>query len=795
MKEQYTEPGGQLRFQPAFEQCRRQAFLTVTTNLTELLRHADDALLDFADQAQTNSIQQEFFAARGVILTHRPLVQSLFQTCFNRAFDDLGQRVPLRSSRSNEDDKEELDLSLLSVVEMDENVAVETLVHKAKDRCYTELYALRQRLSVVAGGGQLGDDEIPAGPYHLVHCFRAALQGLDVDVKVRMILYALFDKHVMKDVDALYRELNESFKKAGVLPNLKYLISPHKNPDAARSIAPEDGADGRHAEQQPKMKPGAKPTGDPESEQSVEPLRGVSDELMGAILQLMAGRRAQLQASAASDGAALSGRFGAAVNRVQRETLIDTLNSVQSRSRARDPNAFTDPVTAARLGSDPHFVDSVKAELAAERNAFFSQVKPQQMEPMDVDAIDIIGLLFEYMLNDPVLPNLAKALLSRLHTPYLKVALLDRQLLYDDNHCARQLLDLLVEAGETYVRESIPAWGIFPTLRSIVERVLAEFTDKLSLLDELLALLQARVKEQERKTTTLEERARQAAMGRDKFHAAKQRATAEINQRMGDPYVLPEVAAFLSQVWLHALVFVLLRSPSAESGRDWLQALEVADQLARLGNESGLAASRSQLKTTLPPLLGAIEASLDSLGGNRPGAWLTLAPLLTDHERLLRRVEEVRAAARPRAENAIALRPVVEDVVPEVKAPEEKGGRPAAPNLSANEAKMIARLRALQFGTWFEFKPEEGRPPRRLKMAWFSTFTETCLFVDRDGMQAETRTMLSLAQDLLAQRARIITYERKKPFMARALSAILSMLKASASAAAEPVQGQPGQRS
>ena len=94
---------------------------------------------------------------------------------------------------------------------MDENVAVETLVHKAKDRCYTELYALRQRLSVVAGGGQLGDDEIPAGPYHLVHCFRAALQGLDIDVKVRMILYALFDKHVLKDIDALYRELNETF--------------------------------------------------------------------------------------------------------------------------------------------------------------------------------------------------------------------------------------------------------------------------------------------------------------------------------------------------------------------------------------------------------------------------------------------------------------------------------------------------------------------------------------------------------------------------------------------------------
>ena len=108
---------------------------------------------------------------------------------------------------------------------------------------------------------------------------------------------------------------------------------------------------------------------------------------------------------------------------------------------------------------------------------------------------------------------------------------------------------------------------------------------------------------------------------------------------------------------------------------------------------------------------------------------------------------------------------------------------------------MIARLRDLEFGTWFEFRPADGSPPRHLKLSWFSTVTETCMFVDRGGMQTETRTMLSLAQDLLGERARIITYEGKKPFMARALSAILGMLKASASAAPAPALGQPGQRS
>ncbi len=793
MNGQETESDRAMRFHPAFLQCRQRAFSTVTANLAELLKSADDALLDFADKAQTNMIQQEFFAARSVILTHRPLIQSLFQSGFNRAFDDLGKRLPQRSLADTADDEDEQGLSLLDVVEMDENVAAETLVDKSKDRCYTELYALRQRLSVVAGGPQLGEDEIPAGPYHLVHSFGTALKGLEIDGKVRVILYALFDKHVMKDVESLYRELNETLKQAGVLPNLKYLMNPRKSAGAASSIDPGDKEGGGHPEQQPKVSLGMNPGAGSGPEQRAEPLGGVSDELMGSILELMAGRRARLRASAGSTDAAPSAGFSAAVKRVQRDTLIATLDGVQSRSHGRDASAFTDPVAAARLGSDPHFLDSVKGELRAEREAFFSQVKPEEMEPTDVDAIDIVGLLFEYMLNDVELPNLAKALLSRLHTPYLKVALLDRQMLYKDDHCARQLLDKMVEAGENYVRESVPAWGIFPTLRHIVERVVDEFTDNLTLFEVVLVLLEAEIKEQRRKTTTTEERARQAAMGRDKFQAAKERAKAEIDRRLSQSYVLPEVDAFLSQVWLHELVFVLLRSPEGESGREWLQALEIADKLASLGKGFDLLAGGGQLESTLPSLLGAIEDGLDSLGGNRPVEWLNLAPLLTDQERLRRRVDEVRAPVRPRPEDTIALRPVVAEAVPAVKAPEQKRGRPAAPSISANEAKMIERLRALQFGTWFEFKPEDDGPPRRLKMAWFSTATETCLFVDRDGMQAETRTMLSLAQDLLGQRVRILRHERKKPFVERALSAILNLLKASAPVASKPAQGGPGQ--
>lgn len=799
MNEQDSEPGGPIRFRPAFEQCRRQAFSTVTTNVAELLTHAGDALLDFADKAQTNMIQQEFFAARGVVLAHRATIQAVFQKCFNQVFDDLGKPRPPRAWADTEGGEDGLGLSLLDFVQMDENVATETLVGKAKERCYTELYALRQRLSVVAGGRQLGEEEVPAGPGHLVNCFRHALQGLDIEVKIRVILYALFDKYVLQEIGRLYAELNETLKNAGVLPNLKHLITPGRNAAAAGSVVPEDEVRRQPRGQQPRLEPGAQPGAESGAEsgpeQSAEAPPGVSDELLGAILHLMAGRRGRFQAAAAGQGATGSARFGAPVNRVKRETLIATINNLQSRSHARYASAFSEPAAAARLVSDPDFVESVKNELTAEREAFFSHVDPEQMAPIDVDAIDIVGLLFEYMLNDPELPNLAKALLSRLHTTYLKVALLDRQVLYKEDHCARQLLDLMVEAGESYVHESAPAWGVFPTLRTMVERILAEFTDKLALFEELLTLLHAEIKQQRRKTTTLEERARQAAMGRDKFQAAKQRAAAEIDGRIHQSQVLPEVAVFLSHVWLNELVFVLLRSPPGEDATEWLRALAVADQLVGLGHWAGPATSKSELDSTLPQLRTAIEAGLDTLGGNRPVEWEALAALITDPERLLRRLGEVRMGAKWRTQDTIALTQPPVGAVADAKAPEQKVERPLAPAISTDEARVMAELRALRFGTWFEFKPGGGKPLRLRKMSWFSTSTETCLFVDRDGMQAETTTMLSLARHLLAQRARIIHHERKKPFVERALNAILTMLKAPAPGASKPVQGRPDQGS
>ena len=73
------------------------------------------------------------------------------------------------------------------------------------------------------------------------------------------------------------------------------------------------------------------------------------------------------------------------------------------------------------------------------------------MESMDMQTIDLVGMLFEYMLSDDNLPDSIKALLSYLHTPFLKIAFIDKDFFEQTEHPARLLLNNMAEAGVKWV--------------------------------------------------------------------------------------------------------------------------------------------------------------------------------------------------------------------------------------------------------------------------------------------------------------------------------------------------------
>jgi hypothetical protein len=752
------------RYAKVLQQCRDIVLVFSDTQMSELFENAGTALLDFAERAENNTIQGRFFEAMSLLQQRRPDIEQAFRRELSGYFDNFSRLAPaITANGRNVPEEEDSELALVEPDEMEEDVAAENLVIRANATYFPELFALGQRLSVINGGRKLKDSQIPASPHHLVSAFRRSIDGLDIQVKVKVILYALFDKYVLNEAKSIYDELNSSLKAAGILPNLKPVHVRDSGgagrPASSRRAREEKTAAGEPGSAHRDQDSGATGWGSDTGE-------GLGNELFESIIDLMSNRRhgvgpgsprprSERSAPVSPDAAAESSR-----------RLVRALSSVQAQTTTRDTskNLVKAPGGVPSLEIDNDFLERIKVTLSEEREQALSQIERENLSPIDADLIDLIGMLFEYMLNDPVLPNLAKALLSHLHTPYLKVALIDRRLLVDIQHPARRLLDQLVESGSLWVDESNPQRGIFPAMQRIVDRVLQEFSDDVSLFETLLVDFEADMKEQQRRTETMEQRTQEAARGREKLQLAKRRATHQI-QSLLHAHPLPQpVINFLGKTWLDHFVFILLRDKQGERGAAWKEAVETAENLAGLfapgaAEQGGHPAGITEIKQTVSGAVqrmgsyshSAVDALFELL--DSPQTWASAASVSADSVASAAAGEGGRGSAR---------------------GPAGESGSPQ--DISEQEQEVIARLRKMKFGTWFELASPSGGAPRRIKLSWLSPLTSTCMFVDRSGMQAEIKTLQELAQEILTGRAKVIP-RPKHPFIERALVSIRKMLQ------------------
>jgi hypothetical protein len=747
------------RYDVLVEQCRDKIHAYCDSRLAELFQNAGTALLEFAERAESNAVQSRFFEAMGQLSRRRGDIEHGFRQGLNSGFDALA------GGRGVADPSEQaglagMELALVEPDEMEESVAAENLILRANADCFPQLYALSLRLGAITGGHKLKDAEIPGGPSHLVHAFRGALEGLDVEVRVKVILYALFDKFVLKPVRSTYDEYNALLADAGILPSLK----PVPVGQGRGQPAPTAARGPTGAKEAPREAPTGTQAQAPAGESSGPQSLGA--ELFDAILELMANRRPGQARGRGERRAAPQPTPQEAA--LQSRELLSAISTLQSQ---RTPQAVSTAVAEAvqfpNLEVDTAFVERVKDALSHEREQILGAIDRDKLSPMDADLIDLIGMLFEYMLNDPVLPNVAKALLSHLHTPYLKVALIDRRLLVDSRHPARQLLDQMVEAGSLWVEEGNPSRGIFPVMQQVVDRVLQEFTDNVGLFDELLSFFEEKMREQQRRTDTTEQRTQEAARGREKLSLAKQRAAREIQTLVSRHPVPPPVGAFLSQTWLDHLTFILLRDPEHDQGSAWRRAGAVMEQLVALFDPRATAQARHARLATLPKLRDDIATTAQRLGRFSSANVAALLALLDSPQDWKVR-SQGQDETPPRESFAFAAGTPVPQITTAATLDEE---------LTEPERQMVERLRRLRFGTWFEFTGAPGSPPRRIKLSWMSPLTATCMFVDRAGMQAEIKGLRDLAQEILAGRAKVIP-KPKHPFIDRALVSIRKMLQA-----------------
>lgn len=705
-----------------------------------LFDNVDDALFDLAEKAENNAAQTQYFDGMREVRKKRPLVERLFVDQVTRSIGDFAggrsraarPEVPGSSTVATE-------LSLVDDSELEEALAITSMVGKAESRLARPLFAVNQRLSVISGGNKVEDATNPIGPAMLGQALRGAMRELAVEVRVKLIIYKLFDRYVMGGLDALYDEVNGELVRSGVLPQLRH-GAPHR-PGMPASGQAEAGA-------------GAA-AGDAYLQESAD----LQAELFQTVTALLASRRGVARA-----GGGMAPAYGGTASLSPAE-LLGALTLLQSQT-ANLPLPASVPADSfqSELSAVQHLKDQLMGQIAR-----LSGEAKASVSGADEDTIDLVGMLFEYILQDRNLPAQMQVLLARLQIPYLKVAILDRKLFAHKTHPARRLLDALADAAKSWSEESDRDHRLLDKVKSTVEALLRDFDDDLDIFPRLLADFQTFGEAHRRRAELAEQRAAEATRGREKLQEARRRAAREILSRIEGRDLPALIHSVLTRPWANYLVLTLLRQ--GEGSEEFRSALQfVEDFIASAGPMPGEEA-RNRLRALLPLIEKSLRHGLATVAFHENDVKRLMAELSAFYRRQLgMTVENGSTAAETAADAGDAQAVPIPDSVEPITTIEEDTADLAEPR---GDAPSLQVARELKVGTWLELTDEQGLR-ERAKLSWISPISGRYLFVNRRGLKVADKTAHQIAAEIEAGTAVVL---EEVPLFDRALDAIVERLR------------------
>jgi len=736
-----------------------------------LFENVDDALFDLAERAGSNAIQTEYFDGMREVRKKRQLVERLFQDQATKAFSDFadGKLKPVKPEVSPQGIN--AGLSLVDDLELEESLAVTSMVAKAENRLSRALYQVNQRLAVISGGAKVEDANNPIGPAALGNAFRNAIREFEVNIHVKLIVYKLFDRYVMAGLEPVYDEVNVELIRAGVLPQIRHVMPQGDRP---RSATPVAGAVDPRA-----LGGGATDASGAQGSYYDPAAAGLQAEIYNTLRSLLASRHGGGENYA---GSATAGGTGAAAAGLSPTDLLSALTILQNQSMVAQARA--DSVSDAADA-----VQQIKRELLDQVHRLSDDAREKRVSAADEDTIDLVGMLFEYILQDRNLPAQMQALLGRLQIPYLKVAIVDKHLFAQKSHPARRLLDALAEAGKSWSEESDRDHRLYEHVKSAVETVLRDFDEDVGVFEREVATFGDFMAQHLKRAELAEQRAAEATRGREKLQDARRIAAREILRRIDERNLPPVVHTVLSRPWANYLVLTLLRQ--GEESDEWKNALRFADEFVWSAQPKTTESEHTRLRALLPQLEKALRHGLATVAYHDSDVKQLMSELSQFYKRLLdgQRIE-TKTAKEVIAGNVSA--PADTDVGAEAATDAIAPATPTATQspveevvLSSGDAEAVVveapseddefvrAVRELKVGTWIEFIDENDNR-ERAKLSWISPISSKYLFVNRRGLKVCDKTVGALAIEL--RRGSAIVLE-EVPLFDRALDAIVARLR------------------
>jgi len=772
---------------------------TIKHQLRQLLpvffSRIDDSLFDMADKAESNQQQTLYFDAMREIRLQKDAMQDAYFKALTEAF----QRSLNHDAVSQVKTAGSLDqIGLMEDEQLEESLAITNMVTSAESRSKEALFGLATRLNFLIEDIEITKDNNPLRPEILFTAFTPAVKLMDADIKVRLVIYKLFDKFVAQKTGPIYDNVNADLIASGVLPRIKNTV--RKSEDDYTN--PHTAALANAALPTNKMSPEA---GAPQGMPVFDPAQ--PEGMFNSLQQLLSMTRATPVignvpgTTPATTGIVTGGIMSGAgtIPVTEGETTDSNTNVVtyapqQVLTALSQIQASGDSVLQQSQQQQPS-ANIIKSTVI-ETIAATQTGEGKEIAQADTDAIDIVSMLFDFILDDPGLADNIKAQIARLQIPLLKVAIIDKEFFAKKTHPARQLLNELAYAGSGLEEMDPEDDAVFQMVSYVVDSILAEFEENTeifsTLYDEFVDFI-----EKERESNKL---------AGEMLENAKDLVASEIQRRITDNRVPPLVSIILIDAWKDVLTHLYLRD--GDEGTGWNTALQVADDLIWSVQPKLAASERQRLIKIIPRVLNGLRDGLTLIQFDHEATEQLFAGLEALHLASLRGG----LSAQPRESKQTTPAPANldgDDFGIDISTlPEEADGANIAQNDKDNFIEEIIlastqplpwegdelttsqyaeEIKDMELGTWVEFINAETQTRSRGKLAWKCDFTGEYTFVDRKYKVVADLSNRKLIEEFESGRASFVD---DVPLFDRALDSVIGGIKRALSnknSSADPV--------
>ncbi len=658
---------------------------------------------------------------------------------FSEHFTHCLEKTLRNTARKGEVATESLEdgLTLLGESELEETLAVTSLVEKLSQRFSDELYCMEQRFSHLFPDAEFDMDTVPFGPGNLCQAFQSMLDAMGLDLEMSLYQFKRLDKVLMKTAGKYFHDVNALLIAEGILPELKRQVikrEEHAVKGAAAGAIPPV-----HGELHPTHCP---------------PLQSQPGTQMYQAIQQLLAMGGLHPDQGSPQGQAISEDELFSIT----PRLLDGLTQLQEGLMQ---------VPGGALSGQGSLKDQVNAVLVMNDGSGRSG----GLNQIDNDTIDVISMIFDLILDDHSLPDSVKALIGRLQIPILKASIIDRNFFKRKTHPARQLINRLAYAGVGWSEDCEATQDrLYEKMESIVNRILEDFETDMQIFEELLTEFEAFIEHERQAFEKAQEVIRQETYAREQRERLKREVIERIMQKNRADPVPGEILEFLVSTWSRVVVEASQAEEGDGPGRE--KALQFIDDLMWSLAPKQTQEQRKNLLRVLPGILKLMREGLEWIGHDADESQTLFATLEQHHVALLKgtatrnrdETEQEAATEQGQQQPATAAQKAIDreieqlnseiDLLPDLDgdayelfnemehedANDEEGRFEAmmaemglaqeedpGPRIEDEYTELV---RNLELGTWVELSNDHGKR-MRVKLAWRGDQFTNFSFVNR----------------------------------------------------------------